>query len=90
MCGGGRPGNHGAVVAGHRGEREAIVENMGPSGKAVVVRGRVDYKPIQVNGENSSTSFFRCFPLKITKITLAFGVIFIKNLSKTLPTMLLM
>ena len=46
---GGHPGNHGAVVGGHRGERGAVVENMGPPGKAVVVRGRVDYKPfIQV------------------------------------------
>ena len=33
---GGRPGNHGAVVGGHRGERGAVVENLWPSGKAVV------------------------------------------------------
>ena len=31
---------------------------------------------------NSSALFFRCFPQKITKITLAFGVIINKNLSK--------
>ena len=42
---GGRPGNHGAVVGGHRGERGAVMESMGPSWEAVVVRGRVDYKP---------------------------------------------
>ena len=44
---------------------------------------------VWVNVENSSASFFRCFPLKITKITLAFGVIIDKNLSKTFPTTLL-
>ena len=33
--------------------------------------------------DNSSSSFFRCSPLKITDITLAFGVIVNKNVCKT-------
>ena len=36
-----------------------------------------------VNVDNSSASFFRCYPLKITEITLAFGVIINKNVCKT-------
>ena len=36
-----------------------------------------------VNVDNSSASFFRCSPLKITEITLAFGVIVNKNVCKT-------
>ena len=39
-----------------------------------------------VNVGERSASFFRCFPVKITKITLAFGVIINKTLSKSLPT----
>ena len=36
-----------------------------------------------VNVDNSSASFFRCSPLKIAEITLAFGVIVNKNVCKT-------
>ena len=36
-----------------------------------------------VNVDNSSASFFRCSPLKITEITLAFGAIVNKNVCKT-------
>ena len=36
-----------------------------------------------VNVDNSSASFFLCSPLKITEITLAFGVIVNKNVCKT-------
>ena len=35
-----------------------------------------------VNVDNSSASFFRCSPLKITEITLALGVIINKNVCK--------
>ena len=36
-----------------------------------------------VNVDNSSASIFRCSPLKITEITLAFGVNNNKNVCKT-------
>ena len=36
-----------------------------------------------VNVDNSSASFFRCSPLKIAEITLAFGVIVNKNVCNT-------
>ena len=41
---------------------------------------------LEVNIGERSASFFQCFPLKVTKITLTFGVIINKNLSKNLPT----
>ena len=41
---GGHPGNHRAVVGGRCGERGVVVANMGASGRAIVVRGHLDYK----------------------------------------------